>query len=155
MTATRPHRSALPHPGPEARVETCVRALALPHPLLLSLLLQLLALLARHHPALAARVLVARLQAILPSRHAPRTAGQHESWGIAADPAARDASGEIALAIARLMYVFGPRPRRGMRALPNTCPRPRRTPPIRPPPRHARSRVPHPPQPSGSPAARP
>lgn len=38
------------------------------------------------------------------------------------------------LALLRILYVIGPGPRRGMRALPRRIPIPRHTPPIRPPP---------------------
>lgn len=129
MTHATRHSSALPLSRPQAGQEACVRSPAVPLFLLLALL-RLLALLARHHPAL-----VARLGAALPLRRA-RSSWMHQSWGSAEDPDSIDAEAAIGLAraIARLLYVFGPRPRRGMRALPNTRPIPRRTPPIRPPP---------------------
>ena len=130
MIETTPHRPALPHPGPQAGQETHVRALALSHLPLLAWLMQLLGLLARHHPTLAAR-----LYATLPAQ----SSWQHQSWGLSEDPDALDASGAIALALARLLYVFGPKPRRGMRALPNRAPMPRLAPPIRPPPRPSAS----------------
>jgi hypothetical protein len=127
-----PGSPALPLPGLLAGLETHVRALALPNLLLLAWLIRLLSLLARHHPALA------RLRATLPTRR-PQTSWQRESWGLSEDPDALDPSGAISLALARLLYAFGPRPRRGMRPLPNTRPTPRRTPPIRPPPRAPRA----------------
>lgn len=128
MTETTPHRPALPLPGPQAGQETHARAPALSHLPLVAWLLQLLALLARQHPALAVR-----LYATLPVQ----SSWQHQSWGLSEDPDALDPSGAIALALARLLYVFGPPPRRGMRALPNRAPMLRLAPPIRPPPRQS------------------
>lgn len=132
MTAAPPLTPAQPPPGLLAVLRAldqhCAASAAMlapMHALVLAMFLRLLGLAAHHQapcppfpdrrPSAVAQRAGFIVMCSTPIRHATRA------------PAAR--------AIARLLYVIGPRPRTGMRALPNAAPVPRQHPPIRPPPR--------------------
>ncbi len=119
-------RSA-PHPAPPI---PGLLAVLPTHALILAFLAQIFALLRLRHPALLARLALYRPAG---ARFWQARPWHALSWGQSPSPADAPPSRQ-ALYLARILYVLGPPPRRGMRPLPNRTPTPRPTPPIRPPP---------------------